>query len=208
MHFQAQKPLGPQGRRTLQVMNRHHASLTDWGLAQLSIPGGGRILDIGCGGGRTLSRLAALAPGARIYGLDYSPESIRLARHRNARSVHSGRMVIRQGSVSRLPYASNRFSLVTGVETHFFWPNLPADLREVLRVLAPGGEFALIADTWAGSRSGNSRTVRKHRASSRMTLLTPEEHVALLREAGFVEVQLHRDADQEWLCAVGRKPGR
>ena len=158
MHFQAKKPLGPRGRRTLQFMNRHHASLTDWGLARLAIPAAGAILDLGCGGGRTLSRLAALAPAARIYGLDYSPESIQLARHRNARLVHDGRMVIRRGSVSRLPYRDGHFQLITAVETHFFWPDLASDLREVLRVLAPGSQFALIADTWAGSRSGRSRS--------------------------------------------------
>lgn len=203
MHFQAKKPLGPEGRRTLGRMNRCHAALTDWALSQLDIPAAGRILDLGCGGGRTLGRLAELAPQARIYGLDYSPESVFLARHRNARTVHQGRMVIRRGTVSRLPWREGHFDRITAVETHFFWPDLESDLREARRVLAPGGRLALIVDTYAGSSAGESRTVRRHKQSSRMTLLTPEEHAALLRRVGFSDVRLELEASQEWLCVSG-----
>ncbi len=39
------------------------------------------------------------------------------------------------------------FDLVTAVETHFWWPNLPVDMREVFRVMKPGGTLVLTAES-------------------------------------------------------------
>jgi SAM-dependent methyltransferase len=205
MNFQPKKPQGSGGRRVLQRMNKHHSGLTVWALGQLAIPQTGAILDVGCGGGRTIGRLLAASAAARVYGLDYSEESVWLARHANARAVDAGRALIRQGSVSHLPYAAGRFQLVTAVETHFFWPNLAGDVCEVLRVMAPGGRFALIAETYAGSHAALGRWVRHNGGRAGMTILTPDEHRKLLEEAGFVDVELHLDTENEWICAVGQK---
>jgi SAM-dependent methyltransferase len=38
------------------------------------------------------------------------------------------------------------FDIVTAVKTHFWWPNLPSDMREVFRVLKPGGTLIFIAE--------------------------------------------------------------
>jgi SAM-dependent methyltransferase len=206
MKFQPKKPEGPGGRRVLQRMNKHHSDLTVWALHQIEIPPRGAILDVGCGGGRTLGRLLRASSSARVFGLDYSAESVCIARHTNARAVHSGRAVIRQGTVSHLPYAEGRFQLVTAVETHFFWPSLASDVREVLRVLAPGGRFALIAETYAGSHAALGRWVSRNRARARMNILTPDEHRALLESAGFVDVEIHLEPTREFLLATGRKP--
>ena len=43
--------------------------------------------------------------------------------------------------------SDDRFDLVTAVETHYFWPDLPRDLVEVRRVLKPGGMLALVPAT-------------------------------------------------------------
>ena len=205
MKFQPKKPQGSGGRRVLQRMNKHHSGLTVWALGHLALPQTGAILDVGCGGGRTIGRLLAGSAAARVYGLDYSEESVRIARQTNGRAAAAGRAVIRQGSVSRLPYAAGRFALVTAVETHFFWPNLAADVREVLQVVAPGGRFALIAETYAGSHAALGRWVSHNSDRAGMTILAPEEHRKLLEEAGFVNVQLHLDTENEWICAVGEK---
>lgn len=47
--------------------------------------------------------------------------------------------------MAALPFPDRSFDVVTVVETHYYWPDLPASLREILRVLEPGGTFALIA---------------------------------------------------------------
>ena len=57
-------------------MNLSHSKLTDWGLAHISIENHDTILDVGCGGGRTVSKLAAIANQGKVYGVDYSEESV------------------------------------------------------------------------------------------------------------------------------------
>jgi hypothetical protein len=56
---QLRNPTGWFGRWHLRRMNRHHSRLTDWGLSHISIGNDVAILDIGCGGGRTVQKLAA-----------------------------------------------------------------------------------------------------------------------------------------------------
>jgi len=73
---QVRKPGGLLGKRLVRAMNLSHAALTDWGLDQLAVRSTAAILDIGCGGGRTIHRLAALAPGGKVMGLDYSAASV------------------------------------------------------------------------------------------------------------------------------------
>ena len=53
-------------------MNRSHSSVTDWGLKHVQIDEHFTILDVGCGGGRTIEKLAALATKGMVYGVDYA----------------------------------------------------------------------------------------------------------------------------------------
>jgi ubiquinone/menaquinone biosynthesis C-methylase UbiE len=64
-----------------------------------------------------------------------------------------GRVEVRHGAVSQLPFRDGMFDLVTAVETHFWWPNLPMDLREVLRVLTAGGMLIVIAEVYKGANT-------------------------------------------------------
>jgi len=57
-------------------MNISHSKVTDWGLSHICIAAADTILDVGCGGGRTLSKLAARATQGKVYGVDDSEESV------------------------------------------------------------------------------------------------------------------------------------
>src|SRR5262245_28604788 len=149
---QCRKPRGWLGRFFPWVMNAQHSSVTDWGLRHVDLGAHFTVLDVGCGGGRTIHKLAAIANEGRVYGIDYSTASVAVARSTNQHWIAQGRVDIRQGSVSNLPFPEGTFDLVTAVETHYYWPNLPADLREVLRVLKPGGQLILIAETYRKMR--------------------------------------------------------
>lgn len=199
------RPTGWLGRLSLRSMNKRHSPLTDWGLAHIAIPPDGSALDIGCGGGRTLAKLAAATRG-EVCGIDHSPDSVAVSKKFNARAVSSGRMQIVQGSVSELPYPDNAFDLITAVETHFFWPNLPGDVREVLRVLRPGGTFLVIAEIYKGAKTAVAQIAEKRGALSWMNLLTPEEHRELLAAAGYADVQVSLEESKGWICCTGRKP--
>jgi ubiquinone/menaquinone biosynthesis C-methylase UbiE len=135
------KPQGIGGRIMLTAMNLGHSSVSKWGLERLSIRPADRILDIGCGGGKNIQRMLRRAYKGRVCGLDYSEISVDKTLKLNFRAVLAGRAEIQQGSVSQNPWPDNTFDIVTAFETVYFWPDFLNDLREVRRVLKPGGLF-------------------------------------------------------------------
>jgi ubiquinone/menaquinone biosynthesis C-methylase UbiE len=186
-------------------MNRGHSNMTDWGLSHVSIEKSDTILDIGCGGGRTVSKLAAIAEQGHVCGIDYSPDSVAASQKTNAQGIAAGRVEIQQGSVSKLPFPDGMFDLVTAVETHFFWPDLPSDMREVFRVLKPGGSFLVIVEVYKGANKMAEELAKKY-PSTPMNLLSVEEHRELFAQTGYSEIQVIEQRDRQWLCGVGRKP--
>ena len=181
---QCARPEGFLGRVMLRFMNFGHAPLTNWGLSLVEIHDGWTMLDIGCGGGATLKRLLKRSKGAQVYGIDISEESVAKARKVNA-SVLDRQVFVTQGSAEKLPYEDNKFDLVTAVETVYFWPDLPNCLKEVRRVVKPGGRFAIMVEVlendsvWTDVVDG-------------MTAYSPEQLKEMLDEAGFVKTELHR----------------
>jgi ubiquinone/menaquinone biosynthesis C-methylase UbiE len=101
-------------------MNMSHSSLTDWGLKHVLIEKHFTILDVGCGGGRTIQKLAAITTEGKLYGIDHADGSVAASRRKNAQLIQAGRVEIHQASVSRLPFPTNKFDLVTAVETQYY----------------------------------------------------------------------------------------
>jgi len=205
---QFRKPSGWFGRLNLANMNRHHSKLTDWGLARVSIEKNATVLDVGCGGGRTVSKLATQASEGKVFGVDFSDASVAASGRKNKRRIEAGRVEIRQASVSELPFAAGTFDLVTAVETHFYWPDLPTDVREVLRVLKPGGAFLIVSEAYKGGKRArqNQMFADAMSGTGNFSHLTVEEHRELLSDAGYSDVQVFEDYEKGWLCATGRKP--
>jgi len=207
---QCSKPAGWLGRLNLRSMNRRHSRVTAWGLQHVSIGGRDTILDVGCGGGRTVGRLAAMAAEGKVYGVDYSAESVAVARRVNRPLVDAGRVEILHAPVSHLPFADETFDLVTAVETHYYWPDLAGDLREVRRVLKPGGTILVVAEAYKGGKH-DKLLQRLEELQKRGILnyahLTVGEHGELLRSAGYADVQVLEEYAKGWLCATARKAG-
>jgi ubiquinone/menaquinone biosynthesis C-methylase UbiE len=202
---QCQKPTGWLGRLILWNMNSRHSKVTDWGLSKISIQKQDIILDIGCGGGRTVSKLAAHATGGKVYGLDYSQASVAVAKGTNRSWIEMGRVEIHDGSVSQLPFPANTFDLVTAVETHLWWPDLPADMREVSRVLKPGGMLIIIAEIYKGANTKTAKLAEKYLPMSGMKLLSVDEHRELFANAAYSDIQIIEESGKGWICATGRK---
>ncbi len=201
---QCRKPSHGAGRAVLHRMNVGHADLTTWALSHVQIGPAFAMLDVGCGGGRTIERLASAAPDGKTYGIDYSEESVAVARETNSAQIERGRVDVRQGTVSSLPFPDATFDLVVAVETHYYWPDLPSDVREVMRVLRSGGTFLLAAETYRGRR--NDWIYRPvMRLIYRATYLSVEEHRRLLSDAGYLRVEVFEERSRGWICAVARK---
>ncbi len=204
---QCSKPSGWLGRMNLWSMNRRHSKLTEWGLKHVSIRNHGSILDVGCGGGRTVARLAAMATEGKTYGIDYSEASVAASRRTNRKRIAVGRVEILSGSVSHLPFPDQTFDLVTAVETHYYWPDLNADMREILRVLKTGGALIIIAEAYKGGKHDQLlQRLEKLRGLMHYAHLSVGEHSELFSKAGYSDVQVFEEYTKGWICAAGRKP--
>jgi len=201
---QCRRPSSALGRMLARSMNASHDKLTRWGLNHVEIKPAFTMLDVGCGGGRTIETLAAAAQDGKVFGIDYSSASVAVARERNSASIEHDRVHIEEGVVSSLPFPDGTFDLVTAVETHYYWPDLAGDVREVRRVLKPGGAFTIIAETYRGRR--NDWLYRPvMRLVLRAAYLSPEEHRRLLSNAGYRDVEVLEEKARGWICAVGYK---
>jgi len=203
---QCQRPAGLLGRFVLWNMNSRHSKVTDWGLSHISIDKRDTILDAGCGGGRTVNKLAAMASQGKVYGVDFSAESIAFASRINKKWIDTGRVEIREASVSQLPFSADLFNVVTAVETHFWWPDLPSDMREVLRVLKPGGVLMIIAEVYKGANTVTAKLAEKYALLSGMKLLTANEHRELFANAGYSDIKIIEEPRKGWICGIGKKP--
>jgi ubiquinone/menaquinone biosynthesis C-methylase UbiE len=201
---QARKPNKWLGRPFLWAMNLSHSALTDWGLQQVFIEPDFKVLDIGCGGGRTIQKLSSVAAEGLVCGVDYSSGSVAVARSKNAQLIKDGSGEIRQGSVSQLPFPDDYFDVATAVETQYYWPDLVNDMKEVRRVLKPGGHFAVIAETYRGGRFDSLMApVMKLLSSSSLSVQDQRE---LFVSAGYDDVKVIEEKNKGWICAIGEKP--
>jgi ubiquinone/menaquinone biosynthesis C-methylase UbiE len=178
--------------------------MTDWGLHQVTIESDFNILDIGCGGGRTLEKLAVIASRGKVYGVDYAEGSIAASREHNAQLIQAGRVVVQKASVSRLPFADNTFDLVTAIETQYYWTDLPGDMREILRVLKPGGKLIVVAEMYKGGKYDRVKwPVMWLLRSSHLSVI---DHQELFVSAGYVNAEAIEKTGKGWLCGLGTKP--
>ena len=102
-----------------------------------SLPPGTRLLDVGTGPGYLLSYLGRVRPDLNLWGLDFSPDMIRRARHRGLASRAAPRCLV--ADACRLPFPAGVFGQVVATFSFHIWPCPLAGLQELRRVLAPGG---------------------------------------------------------------------
>lgn len=197
---QTGKPRGRFGRILVRSMNFGHSGLTRWGLSKVEIPETATVLDIGCGGGQTLERLAALASRGKAVGIDYSNDSVAVARKRNRPLIASGRVEVIHASVSSMPFPDATFDCALAVESYYFWPDIAEDLVEVRRVMKPSGQLVIIAGMYRGSRF-DGRNERLIRAGG-MRCFSAEEIEETLQVAGFPTVGVTVEPRRGWLCAL------
>ncbi|MBP3791631.1 MAG: class I SAM-dependent methyltransferase [Methanobrevibacter sp.] len=135
------KPKGKLGNLQLKSMNKEHTPVSLWGLKHLDIKPDDVILDVGCGGGININRMSKKAK--KVYGVDYSIESVKLSREVNMQEIYDGKVEVVKGDVQDLPFDDESFDIVTAFETVYFWPNIEKCFGEVKRVLKPGGIFLI-----------------------------------------------------------------
>ena len=195
------RPEGEAGRAMLARMNESHAKLVAWGLAHIDFAPHDTVLDIGCGGGNTLARMAERVTEGHLVGIDYAETSVEASRVFNIGLIEAGRMEILHGSVEHLPFADGHFDAVVTVESFYFWPSPEESLKEVARVIRRGGTFLLLAEIYG--RDDLPEGIRAKVAEYSLTNPTPEEFERLFRAAGFSDVTMAFKDGEYWIAVRG-----
>ena len=179
------KPEGKLGNIQLKSMNKEHTPVSLWGLKHLNISPDDVILDIGCGGGMNINRMAQSAK--KVYGVDYSIESVNLSKEVNEDLIKEGRVEVHEGNVMDLPFEDNSFDIVTAFETVYFWPDIVKSFGEVKRVLKPGGMFLIGCE----ANGTNNLAMKFFDKVIDMTFYEDNDLVGFLKSNGFKEITVY-----------------
>ena len=170
-------------------MAEDHLPITLPVLDQMELSTADSVLDIGCGAGWLLRLLAERVTEGRVVGLDVSDEMIRHAR-RNCTDFPQVMAV--PGAVDEIPWEDAFFTKVISVESAYYWPSPAGGLREIFRVLRPGGSAWILINYYRDNphchQWGSILTVPTQ-------LLSGEEWAGMFRDAGFTAVAHARVPD-------------
>jgi ubiquinone/menaquinone biosynthesis C-methylase UbiE len=196
-------PAGVSGRTVAANMNKGHWDLTTWGLKHVSVKSDFVILDVGCGGGKTISRLARRAVQGKVCGLDHSEDMIDYSKKVNEKLIATKRAEIVQGSVEETGFKDDFFDLVTAIETYYFWPNLAEAFREMKRILRIGGCLLIISEMIKDGvyEVENAEII----AETQVHLVPLQEMKRMLYSAGFSNVEVYRKRKSGWNAILAQK---
>lgn len=159
----------------------------------LGARGADRVLEVGFGPGTDVRRIAARAHF--VAGVDPSREMLRQATRRNAAAIRRGRVSLHRGTADALPFENESFDKAFSINTVQFWSDLPTCLKEVLRVLRPGGLLAIAIQP--RNRGASEQTVERWR----------QRLEEAFEAAGMSDVHAERRPmrPRSTVCVLGRK---
>jgi SAM-dependent methyltransferase len=197
-------PTGRRGRYVARLMNKSHEPLALWGLTKVKIASNAVILDVGCGGGKTVSQLARLAPLGNVFGVDVSPDMVKYSKEVNKELIAQNRVQIVEGSVEKINFPEDYFDLVTAVETYFFWSNFRNAIKEIRRVLKSGGKLLLVNEMVKDGvyEVKNAKLIEE----TRVRLIPLQEIQNVICSVGFVDVQVFTETESPWNAVLAQKP--
>ncbi|MEN8245945.1 MAG: methyltransferase domain-containing protein [Thermodesulfobacteriota bacterium] len=199
---QLSRPTGFLGNLIGIGMKIGNRSLNEWTIEQLNLNPSDRVLEVGFGPGLSIKLVAENVPGGWVAGIDCSQTMLDQANRRNAAAIESGRIELKHGDVSSLPYDNDAFDKVFAVQVLYFWEEPLVILSELKRVLKPGGKIALsILDKKDLERKQITQT-------GVFNLYSVEEIVELFSQAGFSDVHYKTGASHKHgtgICCIAHK---
>jgi ubiquinone/menaquinone biosynthesis C-methylase UbiE len=195
---QFQRPHGPLGFLAGQIMARRPSNIdrNRWAVDLLGLEPSDRVLEIGFGPGIAIGKAADRVTRGIVVGLDHSPAMLRVASRRNTDAIRSGLVQLHCGKVESLVTDAVRFDKIYSVNVVQFWQDPEAMFRNLILLLANGGE---IATTYMPRHRGAGPTDAIRKA---------EEIVAQYVSAGLTGIRIER-LDSHAVPAVsviGKRP--
>ena len=155
-------------------------------LAQADVRAGQHVLDIGCGTGTLAVRLKQRVPGAHVTGLD--PDELALSRARSKAERARVDILFVRGFADTIPSADRSFDRVLSsmMLHHLTDDEKAATLRDVHRVLKPGGSFQLLDFTADHTHPRGVIARLLHREGRHLHGQSSAQVLQMMRDAGFV----------------------
>lgn len=170
-------------------MEQGHRPVGEQAIELMALPASARVLDVGCGSGWASRLMAEKAREGRVTGIDISDEMITVARES---STDFPNIEYRVASAEDLPFGDAEFSHAFSMESLYYYVDMLKALREIRRVLKPGGLFVCVVDLYEESLASHQwiETLKVP-----VQLLSSSAYRALFEESGFVNVSDQRILD-------------
>ena len=181
------EPRGAVGLVGARVMGSAMQQYTRAMAAELRLRPDDELLDVGCGSGRLLAEHAAHV--RHVAGLDISEIQVRMARKRLSKRIAAGTAEIVLGDAADLPWEDGRFSVVTSLEVLKHIGDPEGTLREMHRVLRPGGRAVFTLGEHVKPGWGATDELGARNAWG-VWNWSDADAQRLVEEAGFVDVAL------------------
>jgi ubiquinone/menaquinone biosynthesis C-methylase UbiE len=177
-------PRGLLGHVAGWIMARKNRGLNAWVVELLDAGADDRVVEVGFGTGLAVEANAARATRGLVAGVDRSDVMLRQASRRNRQALREGRVDLRLGEATKLPFADASFTRALAVNSLQFWKPAEDGLRELRRVLRPGGRLVL------AQRRFRADTGRLDRSRFGMTDEQLAALLATLERVGFRDVDV------------------
>ncbi|MCB9184005.1 MAG: class I SAM-dependent methyltransferase [Flavobacteriales bacterium] len=146
---QLRRPHGFLARKVARRMNAVNRLLYDGAWKALELRDGMHVLEIGFGNGLFFPTLTRQANKLVLHGLDFSADMVQQAQANNGELIGKGALSLVHGASDAMPFADAAFDRVFCINVVYFWDDPSGHLREIKRVLRPGGTFTAVLRTRA-----------------------------------------------------------
>jgi SAM-dependent methyltransferase len=168
-----------------------------WAVGQLGVEPSDRALEIGFGPGIAIRELSRRATHGLVCGVDHSAVMVRQATRRNAAVVRAGRVELRLGSAEHLPAFAELFDKVLAVNNMGMWREPTERLKEIHRLMRPGGRIAIVSQPRCPGATGEPTAAAGREIATRLTA------------AGFTGIRSDMLAlKPPVVCVIGEVPWR
>jgi SAM-dependent methyltransferase len=172
-----------------ESMERGHRPVGEQAIERMQVGPDARVLDVGCGSGWATRLLVKYAASGSVIGIDISDEMIRVARES---SQSFSNITFEVASAEQLPFKDNEFTHAFSMESLYYYRNIPRALKEIHRVVQPGGLFVAVVDLYWENEATHQWI---DNLNVPVELLSVDDYRSLFIAAGFVRIRDERLLD-------------